>query len=168
MRGHRLPLIGLAVLAAASAFAAVLVVVWRGGEETTAPRRVETSPAIEAQAIFTPPVVLFGDTVRAYVDVMLDTERVDPGSVRVAADFSPWEVVGQPERRIVSAGEQAYVRTIVRAQCRHGHVRLNPAARRRTIRPRSRVVCGVPQARAGRFNSGAVADAPRLFPVRGR
>ena len=114
---HMLPVLGLVAVAAASAFAAVLVVVWRGGEDTTAAPRHEASPAIEAQASFTPRLVLFGDTVRAHVDVMLDTERVDPGSVRVAADFSPFEVVGQPERWIASAGEQAYVRTIFVLRC---------------------------------------------------
>ena len=114
---HMLPVLGLVAVAAASAFAAVLVVVWRGGEDTTAAPRHEASPAIEAQASFTPRLVLFGDTVRAHVDVMLDTERVDPGSVRVASDFSPFEVVGQPDRRIVFAGEQAYLRTTFVLRC---------------------------------------------------
>lgn len=144
---HMLPLIGLVVVAAASTFVAVLLVVWRSGEETTAPRRVETSPAIEAQASFTPKLVLFGDTVRAYVDVMLDTERVDPGSVRVAADFSPFEVVGQPERRIVSAGEQAHVRTIFVLRCVTGACAQSGQSARYEFAPGRVAFSGVPQAR---------------------
>jgi hypothetical protein len=89
----------------------------RMGGQPTAPPPREASSAIDAQASFTPRVLLFGDTVRAHVDVMLDAERVDPGSVRVAADFSPFEVVGQPDRRVVSAGEQAYVRTTFVLRC---------------------------------------------------
>jgi hypothetical protein len=64
--------------------------------------------------------VLFGDTVRASVDVTLDTERIDPESVRVAADLSPWEVVGRPDRRVVSAGERAHVRATFVLRCLTG------------------------------------------------
>jgi hypothetical protein len=118
MRGRQTrPVLGLVAVVAASAFALVLVVAWRGGDETTAQPRHETSPTIEAQASFTPRLVLFGDTVRAHVDMMLDTERVDPDSVRVASNFSPFQVVGQPDRRIVSAGEQAYLRTTFVLRC---------------------------------------------------
>jgi hypothetical protein len=115
-RGPAKLAIGLVAVLAASALTAVLVLAWRGGDETTQ-RQVEPSSAIEAQASFTPRLLLFGDTVRAHVDLMLDTERVDPDSVRIAADFSPFEVVRRPERRIVSAGEQAHVRTTFVLRC---------------------------------------------------
>ncbi len=82
--------------------------------------RGETPPEIEAEATIAPRPVLFGDTVRASVDVMLDTERVDPDSVRVAADFSPWEVIGRPERRIAATDEQAHVRSTFVLRCLSG------------------------------------------------
>ncbi len=43
-----------------------------------------------------------------------------PRSVRVAADFSPWEVVGRPERRIASTDEQAHVRWTFVLRCLSG------------------------------------------------
>ena len=95
----------------------VVLGVSRMDGQPTAPPPREASSTIDAQASFTPRVLLFGDTVRAHVDVMLDAERVDPGSVSVAANFSPFEVVGQPDRRVVSAGEQAYVRTTFVLRC---------------------------------------------------
>ena len=114
-RRRALWVLGVGVVAV-SACGVVLGLSRMGGQSTTPPPR-EVSSAIGAEASFTPRVVLFGDTVRAHVDVILDSRRVDPGSVRVAADFSPFEVVGKPERRIVSAGEQAYVRTTLVLRC---------------------------------------------------
>ncbi len=58
----------------------------------------ERAPAITARSSISPRILLFGDTVRAQVDFVLDGERVDPDSVRLAAAFSPWTIVGEPER----------------------------------------------------------------------
>ena len=54
----------------------VLATLARDDGPTEQPRG-ETPPEIEAEATIAPRPVLFGDTVRASVDVMLDTERVD-------------------------------------------------------------------------------------------
>lgn len=96
---------------------AVVLLTWvRGGDESGQPAQ-RTTPEIDAHASISPRPILFGDTVRAYVDVVLDAERIDPDSVHAAADFSPWEVVGQPEHKVVSAGERAYVRTTFVLRC---------------------------------------------------
>ena len=113
------PALGLAALVALAAAAVVLAMLARDDGPPGQPRG-EASPKIEAQATLAPRPVLFGDTVRASVDVMLDTESIDPGSVRVAADFSPWEVVGRPERRVVSTDEQAHVRATFVLRCLTG------------------------------------------------
>lgn len=55
-------------------------------------------PSVETEAVLLPRIVLFGDTLTAQVDVTLDRSRVDPDSIRVDADFAPWEPVAEPER----------------------------------------------------------------------
>ena len=77
-------------------------------------------PAIEATARIVPRTALFGDTISAIVDVTLDRERVDPASVRVAAEFTPWELVGPPERSRRDAGTATYLRTTYRIRCLTG------------------------------------------------
>ena len=113
----RFGLTALVVLAAAAVVLAVL------GRDNGLPVESgnESSSEIEAQATLAPRPVLFGDTVRAGVHVMLDNDRIDPGSVRVTADFSPWEVVDRrPERRVVSTDDETYVRTTFVLRCLAG------------------------------------------------
>jgi hypothetical protein len=73
--------------------------------------------AIVARGILTPRIVLFGDTVRAQIDVTVDNRRVDPDSVRVAAAFLPWQTVGAPERSRRDAGTTSYVRIAFVLRC---------------------------------------------------
>jgi hypothetical protein len=73
--------------------------------------------AITARAVIAPRIVLFGDTVRARVDVVLDRSRVDPESVQVVAPFSPWEIVAGPERVKRDAGSMTYLRTTYVLRC---------------------------------------------------
>jgi hypothetical protein len=73
---------------------------------------VAPAPAAAAQS-FVPPVRLqtsvsagphlFGDEVRARLDVYVDTERADPDSVRVDTKFFPYDRRGAPERSHASA-----------------------------------------------------------------
>lgn len=80
----------------------------------------EELQAIEARARIVPRTALFGDTVSAIVDVTLDRQRVDPDSVRVAAEFAPWELAGAPERVRRDAGPATYLRTTYRIRCLTG------------------------------------------------
>jgi len=111
----------IAVVAVAVLTAAIVVVLaWsRGGGSSSSSARNATNEVV-TQATMTPAPVLFGDTVRANIDVVLDAERIDPSSVRAAADFSPWDVVGQPKRKVVLAGNEAYVRTTFVLRCLSG------------------------------------------------
>jgi hypothetical protein len=133
-------LTGLALVAVALATAlAVVALGWEGDREdetqggtlptATSPtptpdpdtqpgtRPEEPRPAIAARGTMSPRIVLFGDIVRARVDVIVDAERVDPDSVRVAAAFSPWEVVGQPEQVRREADETTILRTTYVLRC---------------------------------------------------
>ena len=107
------------VLAGVVAVSAALVVLaaWISGEEADPQRTANPPSEVEAQADLAPKVALFGDTVRAHVDVVADATRVDPDSIRIAADFAPWEIVEKPERRQTSAGDLAYVRTEYTLRC---------------------------------------------------
>lgn len=60
-------------------------------------------PPVQAEGVLRPQILLFGDTLSARVDVTVDTARVDPDTVRVRADFAPWELVAPP-RRVERAG----------------------------------------------------------------
>lgn len=89
--------VALAVVAGLTALVFVLVTWDRGGKGELTP--TEGAPAIEARTDLSPRSVFFGDTVTALVEVTLDRNRVDPDSVRVQTDFSPWKPVASPERR---------------------------------------------------------------------
>ena len=111
---HPLLLVGLAV-ALAGALVAAYVVLDRTGEPFTS--RGGNGADIEAQAALTPRVILFGDTIRAQIDVRLDRTRVDPDSVRVTADVTPFEVVSPPSTVARKVGETAVLRTTLVLRC---------------------------------------------------
>jgi len=56
---------------------------------------------VAASRTITPGTHLFGDTITARVDVVVDRDHLDPGRVRLAAEFPPYELVRkmQVERR---------------------------------------------------------------------
>jgi hypothetical protein len=103
-----------ALVGAVVAFAAL--VAW--DEDDAAPS--EKIAEITADATLSPEVVFFGDTVRIRFDVVVDKTRVDPESVRIAADFEPFAVVGQPERSRRDAGDRAFVSTTFMLRCVSG------------------------------------------------
>jgi hypothetical protein len=121
--------VALAATAVVSGLVVVLVV-WQGsGGEAPATSQPATTavgedqgpqgagPAIMADAAITPRIVLFGDTVRARVDTVVDRARVEPDSVRVAAVFSPWEIVDGPERVRRDAASMTHLRTTYVLRC---------------------------------------------------
>ena len=115
---HERAVIGAAVAVAAVVGALAVALVASNRDEAAFPQpQFEDGSGIEARAAFSPRIVLFGDTVRAHVDVMVDTTRVDPDSVRIASDFSPWRIVGNPERARRAAGETAHVRSTFVLRC---------------------------------------------------
>ena len=109
---------GVAAAALAGGLLAAFVL-WREAETADGPPAGEVTE-IEAEASFSARAAFFGDTVLAHVDVVLDKTRVDPESIRVAADFAPFEVIGRPERRRRDAGDTSHVRTTFVLRCLSG------------------------------------------------
>jgi hypothetical protein len=114
--GRRGLIAGAALLVVVGSVAGVLVS--SGGGSAGSP-----PSAIQARSAFLPGVVLFGDTLTARLDVILDRSKVDPGSVRVQASFTPWKPVAPPKqvRRDGSASstyiEKTYVLRCLEAAC---------------------------------------------------
>ena len=105
----------------------------------------EPAAEIEADVVVAPREVLFGDTVEARFEIVLDKERVDPESVRSRGRLLPVgdrREVGDPSpgrrRRRVSPDD-------LRAQVRLGHVRSRPGqSARYDFRP-ARIAFGAPR-----------------------
>jgi len=111
----------LAALAAVLAGAVVAAfLAWDRADQESVQAAGVGVAGIEAEATLAPRVALFGDTVHAHVDVILDASRVDPSSVRIAADFTPFEVIGRPERRRQDAGKSVLLRTTFVLRCLTG------------------------------------------------
>jgi len=108
--------VAVAVVAVASALTVALIVSERGGQsESVKPTKV--SSGLEVRATLDPRTLLFGDTVRAMVDITLDRRRVDPDSVRVSADFTPWKVVEEPKRARRDSGSATHLRIVFVLRC---------------------------------------------------
>jgi hypothetical protein len=136
----------LAVGIGAAALLAALVVVvigWQGGGEGSAAPGAEPLPEIEAGVVVAPREVLFGDTVQARFEIVLDKGRVDPDSVRVAADFAPWEIVGRSAPRRQDDGDVAYLRTTFVLRCVTGTCLPSGQSARYDFRP-ARIAFGAP------------------------
>jgi hypothetical protein len=91
LRVPRGALLAASVVAAAllGGLAVVLVASHGDGDSQGSPSG-EPTPEIEAGVVVAPREVLFGDTVQARFEIVVDKNRVDPESVRIAADLSPW------------------------------------------------------------------------------
>jgi hypothetical protein len=100
-------------------------------------------PEVTAGVVVAPREVLFGDTVMARFDVIVDRERVDPDSVRVAADFDPWEIAGTPETRRQDDGDTSYVRITYALRCVSGTCVPSGQSGRYSFRP-ARIAYGAP------------------------
>jgi hypothetical protein len=104
--------VGLAALVAAGVLAAVLALRDDGSNSA-----LDRAQAIEARVVVSPRVVLFGDTVTARVQVALDRARVDPDSLRVETEFTPWQLVQEPQRIRRDGARATYVETVYVLRC---------------------------------------------------
>jgi hypothetical protein len=95
--------VALAAVAGAVPAAGALAGWWRGGSGD-----VPLPSLVSAKTDVTPRSALFGDTLTASVDVLVDRRRVDPARVTVAAAFAPYRVSGVPTvtRHAVGPAEQ--------------------------------------------------------------
>jgi hypothetical protein len=105
--------LGGALIAVAVATAAVVVLAGRdSGQARTAP-----AMPLRAEGTISPRIAVFGDTIRAQVDVTFDRRRVDPSSVRVQAGFNAWRRVGQDQLVRSDAGNTSYLRALFVLRC---------------------------------------------------
>lgn len=115
MRERALMAAGL--LAVALAGAGVVALFWDGGAKGGPQPTVASPSGIDAYADLATYDVQFGDTVTALVEVTVDRARVDPGSIRVGADFSPWQAVGRPVVRRFDGSSATYLETRYTIRC---------------------------------------------------
>jgi hypothetical protein len=72
---------------------------------------------LAVERTLTPEVQLFGDPVRARVDVIVDTERFDPDRIRLEGAFAPYELDGQIERSRRDQGRYSHLRYELTLRC---------------------------------------------------
>jgi hypothetical protein len=92
----RLPPVELLAIVVAVVVAVVVVVVFslRGGGDD-----LSRGAPVRARSLLSPRTVLFGDALTAQLEVVSDTHRVDPSSVRIDARFGPYRPVAPPTVR---------------------------------------------------------------------
>jgi hypothetical protein len=112
VNGRRAAVVAGLVLVAVAAAAGTAFLLLRddGGEETGI-------RPVRARASLSDRIVVFGDTVRAQVDVALDNRHVDPSSVRVRVGFDPWRRVEAPQLTRTDAGSTSRLRMTYVLRC---------------------------------------------------
>jgi hypothetical protein len=113
--GSLLAAAGLAAIGLVGAL--VVVALWDGGGSDVPEPTVASPSGIQAYADLDTYNVHFGDTVTAKVEVTLDRARVDPDSVRVRADFTPWKPIGPPQVVRRDGRSTTYVETRYTLRC---------------------------------------------------
>ena len=107
--------LGLVLVAAVSALLVGYVIWDRGDSER--PVETEEIQPLAATGALSPRIALFGDTITARVDVVIDREVVDPEHVTVVWSPSPWTQVRAPQREVRIAGQTAYLSTSYALRC---------------------------------------------------
>jgi hypothetical protein len=111
MRSRRT--LGAAVLAGVAIAAAVVAVVALrdSGSDDSALRPVRARAALSDR------IVVFGDTVRAQIDLALDLRQVDPSAVKVRTGFAPWRRVEPVRIERTDAGSSSHIRMTYVLRC---------------------------------------------------
>lgn len=108
----RLPAVAAAVVLAALALAGAAILLLRDAESAESGLR-----PLRARATLSDRIVVFGDTVRAQVDLALDLRHVDPASVKVRVGFQPWRRVGPAQVTRTDAGSSSHIRLSYVLRC---------------------------------------------------
>ena len=101
MRRRVVVAVGLLVLAAAAAAFALLRD--SGGDGSSL-------RPLRARAALSDRIVVFGDTVRAHVEVTFDRRQIDPAAIKVRAEFDAWRRVVAPRVTRADAGSSSLLR----------------------------------------------------------
>ncbi len=116
MAGRKV-LIACAVVAVAVASALAVVALTWDRNSTAVEGNVAGNDPITATGSFAPRAVLFGDTLTAKIDVVVDKTIVDPDEVEVAAAFDWWKPVSEPLVSREDSGDTAYLHTTYVLRC---------------------------------------------------
>ncbi len=109
-RRHFGALIALIVLGVAAA----AFLVWRAWDRDA---EGSLSDPIAATGTFTPQQHLFGDPIRARIDVVLDAKEVAPESVKLNVKFAPYRTLHPPTRTESTAGPVTRIRYLYDLAC---------------------------------------------------
>ena len=107
--------VGLAAILAA----AVGLIAWNAWDKGGGPGLGEEP--IVGTALLTPEQHLFGDAVRARVELIVDAKRVDPDSVEIGANFDPYREL-RPVEVTRSEAASHYLTGIGQCQLAHTSV----------------------------------------------
>jgi hypothetical protein len=107
--------VGLAGLALLGAL--VVTLLWNGGGSDVPEPKVTSPSGIQAYADLDRYKVHFGDTIIAKVEVTVDRSRVDPDSIRLNTDFTPWKAAGAPKVVRRDGNSTTYVETQYTLRC---------------------------------------------------
>lgn len=122
-----------AAAAAVLALAVVVGVVLATRSPGTSP--VAPREPVQVHTALGPRALLFGDRVAAQADVLVDGSRVDPGALRVRADFRPFRAVGPPRVSSRSDGDATRIRYRWSLECLARRCLPRDTARRVVIVP---------------------------------
>jgi hypothetical protein len=114
---RRRPLALVLGLAAAAAVAAVIVTLTAGGTGNRRADGLEPGSPVRARASLFPRGSLFGDSLTARVDIVLDRRVVDAATVRVDGRFSPYRPAGRSELARENAGKVIFLRYTQQLRC---------------------------------------------------
>jgi hypothetical protein len=118
MRRRIVPAVALVVVAVLTTL--VLVIRAGDGESGSGQAAPEDSPEVVVDARLLPRTVGFGDTLTAAVEVTVDRRRVDPDSVRIRQEFSPWGQLERPKRTRQDSADTSFLRTTFVLRCAIG------------------------------------------------
>lgn len=85
-----------------------------GGEET---RALPQGRSLATSWSITPPVALFGDPIVARVDLIVDSDELDPDRLRLDPNFKPYERLGKPLRDRRDLGRFTHIRYEFTLRC---------------------------------------------------
>ena len=100
---------GLIVLLAIVAAGAFALLRESGDDSSLRPLRASSSLSDR--------IVVFGDTVRARVEIAFDRRQIDPAAIKVRAGFDVWQRVGPPQVTRADAGSSSLLRVTYVIRC---------------------------------------------------
>ncbi len=97
----------------------ILLAVAAGAFAVLRDSRADTSGLrpLRARAELSDRIVVFGDTVRAQVDITFDRRQIDPAAIKVRAKFDPWRRVAPPRVTRDDAGSSSLLRITYVLRC---------------------------------------------------